>query len=160
MTIKAPVRPTPALWLKREISNCYSILFPANNIDWDIQMSHLWKYYLQCVIAGPASGVFIEITLLRNWRNGAGCSGTPWSGQAVYWNCFTSRRSVYPIYFYGKRYKIIPNWICQHLLSDVFTETYEYLLLLIMQSIRMKIHIDTKHLNCVSIWYYKYIRTI
>ena len=31
MTIKAPVRPTPALWLKREISNCYSILFPANN---------------------------------------------------------------------------------------------------------------------------------
>ena len=41
--------------------------------------------------------------------------------------------------------------ICQHLLSDVFTETYEYLLLLIMQSIRMKIHIDTKHLNCVSI---------
>ena len=41
--------------------------------------------------------------------------------------------------------------ICQHLLSDVFTETYEYLLLLIMQLIRMKIHIDTKHLNCVSI---------
>ena len=106
MTIKAPVRPTPALWLKREMNNCYIILFTANNI----QMTHLWKCYLQCVIAGPASGVFIEMTLLRNWRNGAGCSGTPWSGQAVYWNCFTSRRSVYPIYFYWKRYKIIPNF--------------------------------------------------
>ena len=122
-------------------------------------MTHLWKYYLQCVIAGPASGVFIEITLLRNWRNGAGCSGTPWSGQAVYWNCFTSRRSVYPIYCYEKRYKIIPN-CCRNV--SIFAERCMHwdiwvLLLLIMQSIRMKIHIYTKHLNLYLFDNYKYI---
>ena len=125
-------------------------------------MIHLWKCYLQCVIAGPASGVFIEITLLRNWRNGAGCSGTPWSGQAVYWNCFTSRRSVYPIYFHWKIYKIIPN--CWRNMS-IFAERCIHrgiwvLLLLIMQSIRMKLHIDTKHLDLYLFHIYKYIRTI
>lgn len=45
---------------------------------------------------GPASGGLQVLTLLRKARNGVGYSGTPWSGQAVNWNCRTSRFSLEP----------------------------------------------------------------
>ena len=53
---------------------------------------------LQWVTMGPLSGVLSICILRMNCKNGAECSGTPWSGQAVNWNCFTSLRSVYPIW--------------------------------------------------------------
>ncbi len=52
--------------------------------------------YLQCTTMGPASGGLQAFTRLRKARNGVGCSGTPWSGQAVNWNCLTSLFSLEP----------------------------------------------------------------
>ncbi len=51
---------------------------------------------LQWAMMGPASGGLQVFTLLRKARNGVGYSGTPWSGQAVNWNCRTSRFSLEP----------------------------------------------------------------
>lgn len=58
---------------------------------------------------GPASGGLQVFTLLRKARNGVGYSGTPWSGQAVNWNCRTSRFSLEPFWnesncLYSKSY--------------------------------------------------------
>lgn len=52
--------------------------------------------YLQCTTMGPASGGLQVLTLRRKARKGVGCSGTPWSGQAVNWNCLTSLFSLDP----------------------------------------------------------------
>lgn len=51
---------------------------------------------LQCTTMGPASGGLQALTLRRNARMGVGYSGTPWSGQAMNWNCLTSRFSLEP----------------------------------------------------------------
>lgn len=47
---------------------------------------------------GPASGGLHAFTRLRKARNRVGCSGTPWSGQAVNWNCLTSLFSLEPFW--------------------------------------------------------------
>lgn len=52
--------------------------------------------YLQCTTIGPASGGLQVLTLRKKARKGVGCSGTPWSGQAVNWNCLTSLFSLEP----------------------------------------------------------------
>lgn len=52
--------------------------------------------YLQCTTMGPASGGLHVFTLRKKARKGVGCSGTPWSGQAVNWNCLTSLFSLEP----------------------------------------------------------------
>lgn len=54
--------------------------------------------HLQCTIIGPASGGLQALTLRRKARNGVGCSGTPWSGQAVNWKWRTSRFSLEPLW--------------------------------------------------------------
>lgn len=54
--------------------------------------------YLQWTTMGPASGGLQAFTRLRKARNGVGCSGTPWSGQAVNWNCLTSLFSLEPFW--------------------------------------------------------------
>lgn len=56
--------------------------------------------HLQWTTMGPASGGLQAFTLLRKARMGVGYSGTPWSGQAMNWNCLTSRFSLEP--FCGK----------------------------------------------------------
>lgn len=55
--------------------------------------------YLQCTTMGPASGGLQAFTRLRKARNRVGCSGTPWSGQAVNWNCLTSLFSLEPFWW-------------------------------------------------------------
>lgn len=52
--------------------------------------------HLQCTTMGPASGGLQALTLRRKARMGVGYSGTPWSGQAMNWNCLTSRFSLEP----------------------------------------------------------------
>jgi len=47
-------------------------------------------------MTGPASGGLAAFTRLMNISSGVGWSGTPWSGQAVNWNCRTSRFSGIP----------------------------------------------------------------
>ncbi len=59
--------------------------------------------YLQCTTMGPASGGLQAFTRLRKARNGVGCSGTPWSGQAVNWNCLTSLFSLEPFWIRRRR---------------------------------------------------------
>lgn len=59
--------------------------------------------YLQCTAMGPASGGLHAFTRLRNARNGVGCSGTPWSGHAVNWNCLTSLFSLEPFWMWRRR---------------------------------------------------------
>lgn len=54
--------------------------------------------HLQCTTMGPASGGLHDFTRLRKARKGVGCSGTPWSGQAVNWNCLTSLFSLEPFW--------------------------------------------------------------
>lgn len=49
---------------------------------------------LQCVIIGPESCGVMVLTRLMNSKSGVGWSGTPWSGQAVNWNCRTSLLSA------------------------------------------------------------------
>jgi len=55
----------------------------------------LWAY-LQWTMSRPASGAVMNLTRRMKSSRGVGWSGTPWSGQAVNWNCFTSRRSALP----------------------------------------------------------------
>lgn len=57
--------------------------------------------HLQCTTMGPASGGLHDFTRLRKARKGVGCSGTPWSGQAVNWNCLTSLFSLEPFWRRG-----------------------------------------------------------
>lgn len=45
---------------------------------------------------GPASGGLQALTLRRKARMGVGYSGTPWSGQAMNWNCLISLFSLEP----------------------------------------------------------------
>lgn len=45
---------------------------------------------------GPASGGLQAFTRRRKARMGVGYSGTPWSGQAMNWNCRNSRFSLEP----------------------------------------------------------------
>lgn len=45
---------------------------------------------------GPASGGLQALTLRRKAKMGVGYSGTPWSGQAMNWNCLSSRFSLEP----------------------------------------------------------------
>lgn len=63
--------------------------------------------YLQCTTIGPASGGLQVLTLRRKARKGVGCSGTPWSGQAVNWNCLTSRFSLDPFCEVGTRAEML-----------------------------------------------------
>ena len=44
----------------------------------------------------PVSGAVMNLTRRMKSSSGVGWSGTPWSGHAVNWNCFTSRRSLLP----------------------------------------------------------------
>ena len=53
--------------------------------------------HLQWTTMGPASGGLQALMRRRKARKGVGCSGTPWSGQAVNWNCRTSRFSLEPL---------------------------------------------------------------
>jgi len=52
--------------------------------------------YLQWTTMGPASGGLQALTRRRKARIGVGYSGTPWSGQAMNWNCRSSRFSLEP----------------------------------------------------------------
>lgn len=63
--------------------------------------------YLQCTTMGPASGGLQVLTLRKKARKGVGCSGTPWSGQAVNWNCLTSLFSLDPFCEVGRLGKIL-----------------------------------------------------
>ena len=54
--------------------------------------------HLQWTTMGPASGGLQALTLRRKARKGVGCSGTPWSGQAVNWKWRTSRFSLEPLW--------------------------------------------------------------
>lgn len=63
----------------------------------DISVNYVASH-LQCTTMGPASGGLQAFTRLRKARNGVGCSGTPWSGQAVNWNCLTSLFSLEPFW--------------------------------------------------------------
>lgn len=45
---------------------------------------------------GPVSGGLQALTLRRKASVGVGYSGTPWSGQAINWNCRTSLFSLEP----------------------------------------------------------------
>lgn len=51
---------------------------------------------LQWTTMGPASGGLHVFTRRRKAKMGVGYSGTPWSGQAMNWNCLTSRFSLEP----------------------------------------------------------------
>ena len=51
---------------------------------------------LQWTTMGPASGGLQDLTRRRKDRMGVGYSGTPWSGQAMNWNCLTSLFSLEP----------------------------------------------------------------
>lgn len=77
----------------RAIWNSYSGVSKSTNV---ILMCS--GVYLQWTVIGPASGGLHALTLRRKARKGVGCSGTPWSGQAVNWNCRTSRLSLLPLY--------------------------------------------------------------
>ena len=73
----------------------------------------LWKKfcaYLQCTTIGPASGGLQVLTRRRKAKNGVGCSGTPWSGQAVNWNCLTSLFSLEPFYEIKKLHDKTVTW--------------------------------------------------
>lgn len=67
-----------------------------------IQVKHFppsWSLadsYLQCTTMGPASEGLHVLTRRRKARMGVGYSGTPWSGQAMNWNCRTSLFSLEP----------------------------------------------------------------
>lgn len=52
--------------------------------------------HLQWTTMGPASGGLHVFTRRRKARMGVGYSGTPWSGQAMNWNCLTSLFSLEP----------------------------------------------------------------
>lgn len=52
--------------------------------------------YLQCTTMGPASVGLQALTRRRKARIGVGYSGTPWSGQAMNWNCRSSVFSLEP----------------------------------------------------------------
>lgn len=52
--------------------------------------------YLQWTTMGPASEGLHVLTRRRKARMGVGYSGTPWSGQAMNWNCRTSLFSLEP----------------------------------------------------------------
>lgn len=54
--------------------------------------------HLQWTTMGPASGGLQDLTRRRKARMGVGYSGTPWSGQAMNWNCLTSLFSLEPFY--------------------------------------------------------------
>lgn len=60
---------------------------------------HAFGTDLQWTTTGPASGGLHALTLRRKARNGVGYSGTPWSGQAVNWNCRTSLLSLQPLWW-------------------------------------------------------------
>lgn len=52
--------------------------------------------HLQWTTMGPASGGLQAFTRRKKARMGVGYSGTPWSGQAMNWNCLTSLFSLEP----------------------------------------------------------------
>ena len=60
-----------------------------------------WCTHLQWTTIGPASRGLQAFTRRRKARMGVGYSGTPWSGQAINWNCLTSLFSLEP--FCNKR---------------------------------------------------------
>lgn len=68
----------------------------------DVFVNHVVSH-LQCTTMGPASGGLQAFTRLRKARNGVGCSGTPWSGQAVNWNCLTSLFSLEPFWIWRRK---------------------------------------------------------
>lgn len=53
--------------------------------------------YLQWTTIGPAVGGLDILTRRINDNNPVAWYGTPWSGQPVKWNCFTSRTSLKPL---------------------------------------------------------------
>lgn len=52
--------------------------------------------HLQWTTMGPVSGGLQALTLRRKASVDVGYSGTPWSGQAMNWNCRTSLFSLEP----------------------------------------------------------------
>lgn len=55
-----------------------------------------WQY-LQWTTIGPAVGGLDILTRRMNDSSPVAWYGTPWSGQPVKWNCFTSRTSLKPL---------------------------------------------------------------
>lgn len=92
-------------WREKKAISCFRIF--------------LWNHvvsYLQCTTMGPASGGLQAFTRLRKARNGVGCSGTPWSGQAVNWNCLTSLFSLEPFWIWRWR-KVSDHHVSPQLLD-------------------------------------------
>lgn len=77
--------------------------------------------YLQWTTMGPASEGLMCRTRRRNMRKGDGWSGTPWSGQAVNWNCRISRRSKLPDCKQNTRELYLPNCMYLYLCLSVYT---------------------------------------
>lgn len=115
--LKPPL--SPQKWLtRRPLNNHECIVFChmyscIHYSKWREQNQfHAWGCFpcdhvvshLQCTTMGPASGGLHDFTRLRKARKGVGCSGTPWSGQAVNWNCLTSLFSLEP--FWRRRLEI------------------------------------------------------
>ncbi len=69
-----------------------SILFTTNTHTELVTI----QTHLQWTTMGPASGGLQAFTRRRKARMGVGYSGTPWSGQAMNWNCLTSLFSLEP----------------------------------------------------------------
>lgn len=57
--------------------------------------------HLQCTTMGPALGGLENLTRRMKDRSPVAWQGTPWSGQPVKWNCFTSRISLDPLCQHG-----------------------------------------------------------
>ena len=61
-----------------------------------VEEGEVWAPYLQWTTMGPASEGLQALTRRRKASVGVGYSGTPWSGQAMNWNCLTSLFSLEP----------------------------------------------------------------
>lgn len=92
------------------ISNEVSFSFLSPHKPSDCEKNALRGSYLQCTTIGPASGGLQVLTLRKKARKGVGCSGTPWSGQAVNWNCLTSLFSLEPFCEVGTLAEILCSY--------------------------------------------------
>ena len=135
--------------------NCYSTLFPSN----DIRIRYSNDTFMKILPAMCDRRACI-------WcihRNNSSKELEEWSW--MFWYAMIGPSCILKLFYLSsvcvshlfllKRYKIIPNygWNMSTFAERCIHRDIWVLLLLIMQLIRLKIHIYTKHLNCTTIWY-------
>lgn len=107
------------------VYSCLSAVLSA--WGWAVDVEFAFQH-LQWTTMGPAVGGLDIFTRRINDKSPVAWYGTPWSGQPVKWNCFTSRTSLKPL--------------CEHRLKNTpWTFSHEHTLTFLLKLIRTHLHI-------------------